>query len=249
MKALIILLSCATLLSACGPSKQEILQQQLLAQQRAEAARLEALQAAERAQERLSQARWRLQQAEQNTATPQKLLSVLNNANPNQTYYFDLNLQPEKYHYANQQQRFAIIGLRPLHPHEQSALELILARSTELNNLHQQVEIPAAERVSALIDNIKQAGKLISRQPNWQWHTGAFQDFEWHTSPEVAWELTSQQKVKMQVGLRFCQQTPCAKHYQHQQHPTTGFYGELLSVLIYQEEDNKILAEFISDRP
>lgn len=247
MKALVSLLSLSLLLAACGPSKEEILRQQILAQQRAEIARLEAQTRAQRAQERLLAAQQQLaNKADISALGLAATGKLLDNVTPTKSYYFDIGLQADKYNYGQELQSFAIIGMRIVNSQN---LELILASEKTENHLYQTIEKPSGKRLSALMENIKQQNILLKRDNNWRWNASNFNDFDWLVGPEEAWDLTSKAQLNMQLELRFCALGPCQSDYNYQGHPTTSYQAEVLSLLIYRTDNRKILASFVSDRP
>lgn len=264
MKAIISLVALSFLLAACSPSKQDILRQQQLAQKRAEAARLEAQERALAAQTRLANAHQNLRHNAAPAQTPAQALKLLESTEPNKIYYFTADLQADKYNYSQETQSFAIVGLRVVHKNRESnenfstllealkrnnALELILAKETQLNNLHQLIEKPNTARVAAFIPNIKTDRLLLTRNQKWSWNSRAFNDLDWLTSPEIAWEITSNYDFKMQVGLRFCSQEPCLVKHSYQDHPTYTYQADVMSILIYRSDNKEVVAEFINDRP
>lgn len=251
MRVLISLLGLSLLLSACGPSKEEILRQQMLAQQRAEAAQLEAQERAQRVQQRLQTAEQHLQ--DKSSIKPLSLSSakaLFNNLKGNQSYYFDINLQADKYNYGQEMQSFAIVGMRTLKSeNSDNNLELILAKEEIENNFHQRVEKAQGERISATFKNIKQPKQLLAPDHSWRLNTGIFNDFDWLVEPEEAWSLTSNIEFNMQIELRLCSLSDCQTAHQYQEHPTTSYQAEVLSLLIYRTDNREILGRFVSERP
>lgn len=264
MKFLFPLLALSVLLSACGPSKQEILRQEILAQQRAEAARIEAQERADRAHARLEEARQHLSSSTTENISTQDTLHLLRNAETNKAYFFSIDLQAEKYNYNQKLQSFALVGLRTVDSSKtgnenfatllttlktDKALELILAKEVEFNRLNQAVEKAGTQRIASLIPNIKTNQSLVIKNAAWQWNTGAFNDLNWQVDPEQAWELTSKHELKLQIGLRFCTHAPCLVTHDYQQHKTYSYQADVLSLLIYRADNKEVLAEFVSEQP
>lgn len=251
MRVLITLIGLSLSLSACGPSKEEILRQQMLAQQRAEIAQLEAQEQALRVQQRIQTAEQYLQ--DKTSVEPLDLASaktLFNSLKGNQSYYFDVNLQADKYNYGQELQSFAIIGMRSLKSESfDNNFELILAKEEIENNFHQWVEKSDGKRISANFKDIKQPQQLLALNQNWQINAGIFNDFDWRTEPEEAWSLTSNITLNMQIELRLCNLSDCQTTHQYQEHPTTSYQAEVLSILIYRTDNRKLLGRFVSERP
>lgn len=259
MKAISLLLGAVLLLSGCGPSKEEVLRLQMLEAQRAaaaEAARAEAEAREQRVKERLQQAYQALQhQHSLSDRDIQALFAQTSRIDPLATYFVSRELQPAKYSYGDQKQRFSVVGLRRIsagdaYPAATAAtpqLELALFTETELNRLHQPVTKAGGQRLTVVVGNFKQQPLLRNLSRNWHWEAGLFDDLRWDTSPEQAWALTSGRDVRIQFGLRLRPENLHQQRYIHQEHPTHSLQAEVISILVTDGRSGQVLAEFIRE--
>lgn len=262
MKALITLLGLSFLLVACGPSKEEILRQQMLIQQKADAERIEAQNRAKRAQDRLQAAIMHQRDSANDNLTISEANAIVSQLQINKSYYFNVDLQTDKYNYDQEIQSFSVIGMRVIHKDRNtienigilfdqmrinSALDIILAKETTENNLHQIIETDRGQRITAVLPNFKNAQTLQAKKDKWQLNESFFNDFDWVTTPEEAWKLTSVTGLKAQMELRFCDYAPCKTQYEYQNHPTTSYQAKVLSLIVYRADTKQIVAGFVSD--
>lgn len=250
-----------TLTGCSGPSKEELLRQQLLEAQRAEAAAAAARREAEareqRIQERLQQALSVLQNGQELKDTDiHRIFQSAQQTGDRATRFVRLELQPAKYNYADKKQSFSVVGMRQVRNEEAfsglqshfstpSQLELTLWAETEINRVGQSVTRAGGQRLTVATDNVKQSDSLKNFSQHWYWEAGLFDDLSWNISPEEAWELTSGRNVQVQVGLRFCPLADCRINYVHQGNPTRAIKADIISLLILDGRTNQVLAEFI----
>jgi len=273
MFRIIALALCLLTISGCGPSKEELLRQQMLEAQRQEEARREAERlAAERdarIQVRLNDARdaW----AEARYLTDDMITTLFNgeltqDLRAGTTYFAEFELQAAKYNYGAGKQSFVIVGMRNLpnskiysaiFPDEnasyqpgqiaKSVLEFTLRNQTEENRLGQTVEKDDGQRWVAAALNFKDYPSLVTMQSSWRWEPGLFEDISWHVSPEKAYEFTSERALTMQVGFRFCPLQRCRLEHQYRQHPIHAVRTEIMSVVIGNRETDSVLSEFVRE--
>ena len=174
-----------------------------------------------------------------------QLFSQPANINLSDTYFFKIDLQPEKYNYDEKHQNFTIIGMRRLSLssafsdliqqwNSRTGLEITLLAESDTN-----------DELVTLIPNVKERTLLENKNPNWSWDKGLFTDFIWRVSPEKAWDLTSERSAYLQVGLRFCNNQNCTKRYSHNGKTIQGIGAEVMSILVVDGRTQKALAEFI----
>lgn len=250
MKSLLGLIVLSLLLTGCGPSKQEILRMQALEAQRIAAEEAAARKAAAQREQRIIERRQLAYETLQDQAVLKKdeikqLFSQPANINLSDTYFFKIDLQPEKYNYDEKHQNFTIIGMRRLSLssafsdliqqwNSRTGLEITLLAESDTN-----------DELVTLIPNVKERTLLENKNPNWSWDKGLFTDFIWRVSPEKAWDLTSERSAYLQVGLRFCNNQNCIKRYSHNGKTIQGIGAEVMSILVVDGRTQKALAEFI----
>lgn len=275
MLRIALMLTIATLISACsGPSSEELRRMQLLEAQRAEQAARQAQLEAERRQQRVEQ---RLNDAQaalsQSSQLSDEHIQQIFSPSPQQqlssdsTYYKTYHLQPAKYNYNKAKQSFTLVGMRnlpnsavysPLFPDEsalyqpgqkaKSVLEFALAEETELNRLGKQVLKNKGQRWVAASLNFKSSDKLQTSNRDWFWEKGLFEDLSWKVAPEVAYPHTADRNLKIQLGFRICLlKDRCYLDSSYRKHPTHAVRTEVLSALVYNQKTGEVLAEFIND--
>lgn len=273
MLRLAVLVLCAIVISACGPSKEELRRQQLLEAQRLEEARLEAERlAAERdarVQERLNDTRDAWSGAEYLSESDIDTLfsgDITSDLRAGKTYYIELELQAAKYNYGERKQSFVIVGMRnlpnstvysPLFPDKNAAyqpgqkaksvLEFTLKNQQIENRLGQMVEREDGQRWVAATLNFKDYDVLATMQSSWRWEPGLFEDLSWYISPEKAYEHTSERALTMQIGFRFCPLQRCRLEHEYRKHPISAIRTDVISILVGSRASDRVLAEFVRE--
>lgn len=250
MKLLLSLITFSLLLSACGPSKDEVLRMQMLEAQRIEAAAQAARQEAALREQRIIERRqlaYDTLQGKQSFSTQeiQKLYSSPEKTDPSKTYFFNIALQPEKYNYAYKKQNLTIIGMRRLtlaSAFTQQMKQWQVDTALELSLLENSAD---NDELVSVIPNIKQYPLLENNNPNWTWDKSLFTDIAWNINPEEAWSVTANRNAYIQVGLKFCTADECIKRYTYKDKAILAAAAEVMSLLIVDDRDNKVLAEFI----
>lgn len=258
----IILIMAALFISACGPSKEEILRLQLLEQQRI-AAELAAQREAEarelRIQQRSQEAHSAFKKNASLTAKQwQQLFNQPHDFKAEQIYFAKISLQAARYSYADKHQVFSIIGMRPVanqtpyatilaNSKKSSFLELTLFSETELNRVNQEVAKEGGQRLAVAFDNIKKQPLLRGSNSQWRFDDALFHDLRWSVSPEQAWEVTSGRDAYVQVGLRICATPQCQVRYTYQSQPTLGLQADVISLLVIDGKSQQVLTEFVRE--
>ena len=250
MKSLLSLIVVSLLLAGCGPSKQEVLRLKMLEAQRIEAAAQAARQKAAQREQRIVERRQQAYETLQNQqvlkgSNIQELYSLPNDISANSTYFFNVALQPEKYNYADNKQGFTIIGMRQLNATSAFADLINQWQTTTVLELSLLEESPDTDELVSVIPNIKQHPLLENKNPNWAWDQSLFTDLTWNVSPEKAWPITSTRNAYIQIGLRFCNSEECIKRYTHKDKTVQALAAKVMSVLIVDKSNQKVLAEFI----
>lgn len=250
MKYLLALMAVSLLLSGCGPSKEEVLRMQMLEAQRIEAAEQAARQAAALREQRIIERRQLAYDTLQknqvlSSQEIQELYSSPEKINHAKTYFFNIALQPEKYNYADKNQSFTIIGMRRL-TLASAYTELIkqwqAGTALELSLLEESKD---NDELVSVISNFKQHSVLENKNPNWTLEQSLFTDITWKTSPEEAWSINANRNAYIQIGLKFCTTAQCIKRYTHKDKAILAAAAEVMSLLIVDDRNNKVLAEFI----
>ncbi len=249
MLRLAVLVLCAIVISACGPSKEELRRQQLLEAQRLEEARLEAERlAAERdarVQERLNDARDAWSGAEYLSESDIDTLfsgDITSDLRAGKTYYIELELQAAKYNYGERKQSFVIVGMRNL-PNSTVYSPLF----PDKNAAYQPGQKAKGQRWVAATLNFKDYDVLATMQSSWRWEPGLFEDLSWYISPEKAYEHTSERALTMQIGFRFCPLQRCRLEHEYRKHPISAIRTDVMSILVGSRASDRVLAEFVRE--
>lgn len=266
-----LIISSILLLSACGPSKEELARLQLLEEERARIAAEQARKEAETRKQRLDQ---RLLSAEQHWKNQQYMTednvrSLFDRSSANtssDTYFVSYPLQAAKYQYKKGFHPLNIVGIRTLpnsgpysnlFPDESAAyapghsaksvVEFSLLQDEQENRLGQKVLAENGNRWVASVLNFKNYPALKNLSNNWSWIPGIFEDLRWQDQPEATHAYTEQRSLEIQMGFRFCTLSRCYSDIDYQGHPTHAVRADVMSIIVGDRKSGKILARFVRD--